>query len=72
MAYQDQPAWDDSEFSDCNPQPVLDACIRHPQEIQGVISSVSTSPESSLSQDEELHTITIDNPLQEKKKPQEL
>ncbi|KAJ8398485.1 hypothetical protein AAFF_G00427400 [Aldrovandia affinis] len=66
MAYQDQPAWDNSESSDHDPQPFLDVCVRRVQEIQGEMSSFSTSSESSLSQDEELHTITVDNPLQEK------
>ncbi|KAJ8354680.1 hypothetical protein SKAU_G00222470 [Synaphobranchus kaupii] len=66
MAYQDKSAWDNSGSSDHDPQPFLDVCASRVQEIQGEYCDFSTSPESSLSQDEELHTITINNPLSRK------
>ncbi|XP_061103717.1 DC-STAMP domain-containing protein 2 [Conger conger] len=76
MAYQDKPAMDNSSSSDHDPQLFLDVCARKAQEIQAEARSFSSSPGSSLSQEEELHSITIDplvqRPPAEKITPQEL
>ncbi|XP_035276060.1 DC-STAMP domain-containing protein 2 [Anguilla anguilla] len=66
MVYQDRSARDSSDSGDHDPQPFLDVCARKAQEIQAETSGFSTSPESSLSQDEELRAVTIDTPHPEK------
>ncbi|KAJ8290058.1 hypothetical protein GJAV_G00008250 [Gymnothorax javanicus] len=58
--YQDKSAWDNSDSSDHDPQAFLDACARKHQVIQEEACSFSTSPDSSASQEEELHSVVID------------
>ncbi|XP_036394574.1 DC-STAMP domain-containing protein 2 [Megalops cyprinoides] len=64
MAYQNQPAWDHSGSSDHDPQPFLDVFVRQEQGVQMDVSDSSSSYKSSIFQEAELHTITVENSIQ--------